>query len=115
MKRALFLASLASVVVTGMIVFTLFREAWTFTSDLIHTTGLGALLDRGVKPGWYPRDGRFDLLVIGAGAIGAATAWAAKAGPAEVVTWTCFAPSRIVTRAGSPSSRTPAVKTSPSV
>lgn len=69
MKRALFLASLASVVVTGMIVFTLFREAWTFTSDLIHTTGLGALLDRGVKPGWYPRDGRFDLLTIVSGSI----------------------------------------------
>jgi phosphate transport system permease protein len=45
-------------------VWTLFREAWTFLSGLIDESGIGALVDSGARPGWYPRDGRFDVLTI---------------------------------------------------
>lgn len=69
MKRVLLMASLTSILVSILIVFTLFREAWSFASGLVRTTGLGALLDSGAKPGWYPRDGRFDLVTIVVGSL----------------------------------------------
>jgi len=69
MKRVLLAAALTSILVSVLIVFTLFREAWTFASGLVRTTGLGALLDSGAKPGWYPRDGRFDLVTIVVGSL----------------------------------------------
>ncbi|MEY4340042.1 MAG: phosphate transporter permease subunit PstC [Actinomycetota bacterium] len=69
MKRVLFAAALTSILVSVLVVFTLFREAWTFVSGLVRTTGLGALLDSGAKPGWYPRDGRFDLVTIVVGSL----------------------------------------------
>jgi len=69
MQRVLFLASLTSVLVSVLIVFTLFREAWSFISGLVRTTGLGALIDSGTKPGWYPREGRFDLVTIVVGSL----------------------------------------------
>lgn len=69
MQRVLFMASLTSVLVSVLIVFTLFREAWSFISGLVRTTGLGALIDSGTKPGWYPREGRFDLVTIVVGSL----------------------------------------------
>ncbi len=69
MKGVLFAASLTSILVSVLILFTLFREAWSFASGLVRTTGIGALLDSGAKPGWYPRDGRFDLLTIVGGSL----------------------------------------------
>ncbi len=69
MRAVLFGASLTSILVSGLILFTLFREAWTFASGLVRTTGIGALFDSGAKPGWYPRDGRFDLLTIVSGTL----------------------------------------------
>jgi phosphate transport system permease protein len=69
MQRVLLMASLTSILVSILIVFTLFREAWSFASGLVRTTGLGALLDSGAKPGWYPRDGRFDLVTIVVGSL----------------------------------------------
>lgn len=69
MRRTLLGAASMSIVISVLIVFTLFREAWTFVSGLLDTTGLGALVDSGAKPGWYPRDGRFDILTIVAGSV----------------------------------------------
>lgn len=69
MRRVLLAAASTSIVISALIVFTLFREAWTFVSGLLDSSGLGALFDSGAKPGWYPRDGRFDILTIVAGSV----------------------------------------------
>jgi phosphate transport system permease protein len=63
-RAMLFIAAAASIVISALIVWTLFREAWTFLSGLIDESGLGGLVDDGARPGWYPRSGRFDLLTI---------------------------------------------------
>jgi phosphate transport system permease protein len=63
-RALLFLAAAASILISALIVWTLFREAWTFLSGLIDQSGIGALVDDGARPGWYPRDGRFDLLTV---------------------------------------------------
>jgi phosphate transport system permease protein len=67
MRVLLLLAALFSVLISALIVWTLFREAGSFLVDLIDQEGIGALIDDGVTPGWYPRQGRFDLptIVIG--------------------------------------------------
>ena len=64
MHAALFIAAATSILISALIVWTLFREAWTFLSDLNDTVGLGALIDGGAAPGWYPRNDRFDLPTI---------------------------------------------------
>jgi phosphate transport system permease protein len=69
MRRSLLGAASMSIVISALIVFTLFKEAWTFVSGLLDTTGLGALFDSGAKPGWYPRDGRFDIVTIVVGSV----------------------------------------------
>lgn len=69
MRWLLFSAALASVVISALIVFTLFREAWDFLKPLADTTGLSSLVDGGRAPGWYPRDGRFDIMTIIAGTV----------------------------------------------
>ena len=63
-RRLMFSAALGSIAISALIVFTLFREAWTFVSGLLDSVGLGALVDSGAAPGWYPRNDRFDLLTI---------------------------------------------------
>jgi len=68
-QRLMFAAALTSVVISALIVFTLFREAWTFVSGLLDTVGLGALIDGGAAPGWYPRNDRFDIITIVAGTL----------------------------------------------
>lgn len=64
MRGALFLAAATSILISGLIVWTLFNEAWKFLSDLIDTAGIGALIDGGKAPGWYPRNNRFDVPTI---------------------------------------------------
>lgn len=64
MRGLLFASAAASIVISVLIVWTLFTEAWQFLSGLIDESGLGALIDDGARPGWYPRDGRFDLPTI---------------------------------------------------
>ncbi len=64
MRAALFLAAATSILISALIVWTLFTEAWKFLSDLIDTAGIGALIDGGKAPGWYPRNSRFDLPTI---------------------------------------------------
>ena len=64
MRVALFLAAATSILISGLIVWTLFTEAWTFLSELIDTAGIGALIDGGKAPGWYPRNDRFDIPTI---------------------------------------------------
>jgi phosphate transport system permease protein len=64
MRGLLFASAAVSILVSAAIVWTLFREAWEFLSGLIEESGIGALIDDGARPGWYPRDGRFDLPTI---------------------------------------------------
>lgn len=64
MKVLLFTAAITSIVISVLIIFTLFEEAWVFLRDLADTIGLGALIDSGDAPGWYPRQGRFDIATI---------------------------------------------------
>lgn len=81
MRRTLLGAASMSIVISLLIVFTLFREAWTFVSGLIDTTGLGSLFDSGAKPGWYPRDGRFDIITIVVGSLLVSVVAMVVAGP----------------------------------
>lgn len=80
MRALLFVAATVSILISVLIVWTLFSEAWTFISGLMNDAtitvkrdgtrevelpqGLGGLVDDGARPGWYPRDGRFDLPTI---------------------------------------------------
>ncbi len=64
MHRLLFLAATFSILVSALIVWTLMSEAWTFVSALIDEAGIGALIDGGKAPGWYPRNNRFDIPTI---------------------------------------------------
>jgi len=64
MRWALFAAAATSILISALIVWTLFREAWTFLSGLIDEAGIGALIDGGKAPGWYPRNNRFDIPTI---------------------------------------------------
>jgi phosphate transport system permease protein len=64
MRGLLFASAAVSILVSVAIVWTLFKEAWEFLSGLIDESGIGALIDGGARPGWYPRDGRFDLPTI---------------------------------------------------
>jgi phosphate transport system permease protein len=56
--------ALVSVVVSALIIGTLFSEAWVFVRDLSRESGLASLIDKGARPGWYPREGRFDLRTV---------------------------------------------------
>jgi hypothetical protein len=53
-----------SVLISALIVWTLFQKAGVFLIDLVEESGLGALVDSGKSPGWYPRQARFDLATI---------------------------------------------------
>ena len=64
MRGLLFASAAVSILVSVAIVWTLFKEAWEFLDGLIAESGIGALIDDGARPGWYPRDGRFDLPTI---------------------------------------------------
>lgn len=64
MKVLLFVAALTSIVISALIIATLFSEAWTFLSGLVDSVGLGALVDGGEAPGWYPRQDRFDIATV---------------------------------------------------
>ena len=67
MRLLLLAAATTSILISALIVYTLFKEAWHFLVLLSDESGLGALIDDGANPGWYPRNGRFDLptIVIG--------------------------------------------------
>ena len=67
MRLLLLAAATTSILISALIVYTLFKEAWHFLVLLSDDLGLGALIDDGANPGWYPRNGRFDLptIVIG--------------------------------------------------
>ncbi len=69
MRVLLFIAAGTSILISAAIVFTLFREAWHFLELLSDEIGLGALIDDGANPGWYPRNGRFDLITIVVGTL----------------------------------------------
>jgi len=64
MRVLLFAAAGVSVVISALIVWTLFREAWTFLSGVIDQQGIGGLIDRADVPSWDPRRDRFDLATI---------------------------------------------------
>lgn len=64
MRYMLFCAAAFSIVISALIVWTLFTEAWTFLSGLVKESGIGALIDGGKAPGWYPRNSRFDIPTI---------------------------------------------------
>ena len=64
MRYMLFGAAAFSIVISALVVWTLFTEAWTFLSGLIDEAGIGALIDGGNAPGWYPRNSRFDIPTI---------------------------------------------------
>jgi phosphate transport system permease protein len=64
MRALLFTAALVSVLISALIVWTLFQKAGVFLIDLVEESGLGALVDSGKSPGWYPRQARFDLATI---------------------------------------------------
>lgn len=64
MRALLFTAAATSIVISALIVWTLFKEAWTFVAELSDTVGLGALIDGGKAPGWYPRNDRFDIPTV---------------------------------------------------
>jgi phosphate transport system permease protein len=69
MRVLLFFAALVSVLISALIVWTLFQKAGAFLVDLSRESGLGSLLDGGKRPGWYPRQGRFDLPTIVVGTL----------------------------------------------
>ncbi|MFZ9629707.1 MAG: phosphate ABC transporter permease subunit PstC [Ilumatobacteraceae bacterium] len=64
MRVLLFVAAALSIVISAAIVWTLFREAWTFLHGMVDQLGWGGLLDHGDVPSWDPRRDRFDLLTI---------------------------------------------------
>lgn len=64
MRGLFFVAAATSILISALIVWTLFKEAWTFVSGLIDEAGIGALIDSGKAPGWYPRNSRFDIPTI---------------------------------------------------
>jgi phosphate transport system permease protein len=64
MRVVLFLAAAVSIVISAAIVWTLFREAWSFVHDMVRQLGWGGLIDRSDVPGWDPRRDRFDLPTI---------------------------------------------------
>lgn len=64
MRTVLLVAAGVSIVISALIVWTLFREAWTFLSGLIDSQGLGGLVDDADVPSWDPRRDRFDLATI---------------------------------------------------
>ncbi|HNJ96698.1 MAG TPA: phosphate ABC transporter permease subunit PstC [Ilumatobacteraceae bacterium] len=65
----LFTAAATSILISALIIWTLFAKAWSFLSELADTVGLGALLDSGKAPGWYPRNDRFDIITIIVGTV----------------------------------------------
>jgi phosphate transport system permease protein len=69
MRGLLFAAAAVSIVISALIVYTLFKEAWHFLVLLSDETGIGSLIDDGANPGWYPRNGRFDILTIVVGTV----------------------------------------------
>jgi phosphate transport system permease protein len=64
-RGLLFAAAAVSILVSALIVWTLFSEAWTFLSKI----DLSTLIDHGKAPGWYPREGRFDISTIVVGTL----------------------------------------------
>lgn len=64
MRVLLFAAAAVSIVISAAIVWTLFREAWTFLNGMVHQLGWGGLFDRSDVPSWDPRRDRFDLPTI---------------------------------------------------
>lgn len=64
MRALLFGSAAFSIVISALIVWTLFEKAGEFLADLIDQLGIGALIDGGARPGWYPRNDRFDLPTI---------------------------------------------------
>jgi phosphate transport system permease protein len=68
-RGLLFAAAALSIVISALIMWTLFKEAWTFLYKLNAEHGLGALIDGGKAPGWYPREDRFDIATIVVGTL----------------------------------------------
>ncbi len=64
MRVLLFFSASISIVISAAIIYTVFREAWTFLDKLNDSIGLGALIDEGKRPGWYPREDRFDIPTV---------------------------------------------------
>lgn len=64
MRALLFASAAFSIVISALIVWTLFEKAGEFVVDLVDQLGIGALIDGGARPGWYPRNDRFDLPTI---------------------------------------------------
>ena len=61
--RAMFAAGLTSVVVSALIIWNIFTEAWKFVSDSEFKWGI--LSERG----WFPRGGEFDLATLFVGTL----------------------------------------------
>ncbi len=73
--RTLFTAAaLLSVVISGLIVYSLVREAWTFASEVEWDTVL-------FSEGWFPRRGLYDIRTILVGSLVVTVVAMALAGP----------------------------------
>ncbi|MGH8992661.1 MAG: phosphate ABC transporter permease subunit PstC [Acidimicrobiia bacterium] len=60
-RAAFFAAALFSIVVSGLIIFSLVREAWTFMSTVEWATVWG--------DGWFPRRGQYDIKTLLVGSL----------------------------------------------
>lgn len=70
MHRFLFAASTTSIIISALIIFVLFEESFVFLRDLAKDVGLSSLWDGGAtRPGWYPRNDRFDLVTLISGTV----------------------------------------------
>ncbi len=77
-RRTMLLTGLSSVIVSLLIVFNIFTEAWVFVSDAEFSWGL--LFD----VGWFPRRGQFDLSTLFVGTIWVTVIAMAVAGPVGI-------------------------------
>ncbi len=82
MRGLFFLAASMSIVISATILFVLFKESWVFVRDLADSVGLSSLWDSGAtKPGWYPRNDRFDMVTLIGGTVIVSVIAIAVAGP----------------------------------
>lgn len=77
-RKVMFAAGLSSVVVSVLIVFNIFTEAYTFVSDQEFSWGL--LFD----VGWFPRRGQFDLSTLFLGTLWVTLIAMVVAGPVGI-------------------------------
>jgi phosphate transport system permease protein len=89
-KTVFFAAAVFSVVVSGLIIFSLIREAWTFMSTVEWHRVWG--------DGWFPRRGQYDIktLIVGSAIVtGSAMVLAVPVGLGAAIYLSEYAPARL--------------------